>query len=330
MALSLFAFISASTAYVAVSQFDLYDTATGGTTGDSAIYASMARGTALDEIPKPYRYRIIVPFLARLLPHASDTQVQVAYGLINIVALTLTGWFLFLLLRDRRFGVLPSLLGASLFYFSWVVMRFSGAVLVDAAGYAALALAVYAAAAKRDALLFLAFTVGMFVKETTALAVLVVLLLGNPRSVTLRQLALCAPGIVAYLILRLFLLPTDTGYNYTAGRAFDAVLALLTPSGVASAAMQLALTFGPLWVLAYVGWRRGLTDTLPRRLAAVVPVCLVVPFIIGSNTGRIWFLAFPVVILFATAGIQALAANAAPDPTVGARRLTAWGGLRSP
>jgi hypothetical protein len=42
------------------------------------------------------------------------------------------------------------------------------------------------------------------------------------------------------------------------------------------------------------------------RLAWLVPAVLLVPFLIGSNIGRIWFYAFPALIPLAVTGIRRL------------------------
>ena len=298
MAIALFGFAASVIGAVAVSLFPLADA----TVNDSLPYAAMTSGAPLSEVPKPFRYRVVVPFLAHLLPHADLHQVQLAWGLLDVVALTAAGWAVFLLLRRRGFATLPALLGGSLFYVSWVVVRYSGTVLVDAASYAALAVAAYAAVSRRTVLLMVTVAVGMAVRETTAVVVVLVLLLGGPRPVVVRQLAACLPGLVGYAVLRLAM-PTDLGYSYGLPRIVDAFGTLGTVHGLAYAVVQFVLTFGPIWVLAAIGWWAA-DPPLPRRVAWLVPVVLVVPYLVGSNLDRVWFLAFPVVLVFAVAGIE--------------------------
>ncbi len=63
--LLVLALAAAPIAYVGYREFDIDDPATGGDAGDSAAYARMALTGDLDGVPKPFRYRVVVPFLAR-------------------------------------------------------------------------------------------------------------------------------------------------------------------------------------------------------------------------------------------------------------------------
>ncbi len=309
-AIALYGFAAAGIAALAVTLFPLADA----TVNDSLPYASMTSGVPLQDVPKPFRYRVVVPFLARLLPHADVHHIQLAWGLLDVVALTLAGWAVFLFLRHRGFATLPALLGGSLFYVSWVVVRYSGTVLVDAASYAALAVAAYAVVSRRTVLLLVSVTVGMAVRETTALVVVLILLIGGPRPVVVRQLAACIPGLAGYAALRLAM-PTDLGYSYSLGRIVEAFGSLGTMHGLAGAVVQFMLTFGPLWVLAVIGWCAA-DPPLPRRTAWLVPIVLVVPYLVGSNLDRVWFLAFPVVLAFSVAGIEEIGRWSAPNDSV--------------
>lgn len=309
-AIALYGFAAAGIAALAVTLFPLADA----TVNDSLPYASMTSGVPLQDVPKPFRYRVVVPFLARLLPHADVHHIQLGWGLLDVVALTLAGWAVFLFLRHRGFATLPALLGGSLFYVSWVVVRYSGTVLVDAASYAALAVAAYAVVSRRTVLLLVSVTVGMAVRETTALVVVLILLIGGPRPVVVRQLAACVPGLAGYAALRLAM-PTDLGYSYSLGRIVEAFGSLGTMHGLAGAVVQFMLTFGPLWVLAVIGWCAA-DPPLPRRPAWLVPIVLVVPYLVGSNLDRVWFLAFPVVLAFSVAGIEEIGRWSAPNDSV--------------
>ena len=282
-------------------------TSVGTTRTDSTSDAAMTGHAPWATIPKPFRWRIVVPLVAGLLPHADTAQVQAVWGVIDAVALTAAAWFLHRFLRERGASAASALLGAVLFFASWVILRYAGGVLIDAASYAVLAAAAYASAARRTALLAVVMTVGMFVKETTALALVLIVLLDHPWAVRARQLAVGLPGVLGYVVFRL-LTPTDQGYAYSVGRIVEAVRTLGSAHGLVLAVAQGVLTFGPLWLLAAIGWRaRAL---LPRRTAWLVPLVLVVPYLIGSNLARVWFLAFPVVIPFAVVGVDALLSRA--------------------
>lgn len=309
MVLALAGFAAVAIVYVSVTQFPLADA----TVNDSLQYAAMTAHAPWATIAKPFRWRVLEPLLAGLGPHSDPGRIQVVWGVLDALCLTLAAWFEFLVLRRGGRSTATAVLVAMLFFSSWVVLRYAGMVLVDAASYLFLAAGVYAAVARRPVLLFAVVSVGMFVKETTVLVVLLVVLLGTPRAQRLRQLALCVPGVAGYVALRLAT-PTDLGYTYGVSRVLEAFGTLGTARGALLAAAEFALTFGPLWILAVVGWARApaAERILPRRTAWIVLLVLLVPYLIGSNLGRVWFLAFPVVLAFAADGIDDLFRRAHP------------------
>lgn len=92
--------------YFAVTKFDLYDPATGGTDGDVAQYVKIFAGTPLEEIRKPFCYRIITPWLARQVPFLPQTVTQYydidpekiikfKFGMVNLLGLAMTSFSVF-------------------------------------------------------------------------------------------------------------------------------------------------------------------------------------------------------------------------------------------
>jgi hypothetical protein len=233
------------------------------------------------------------------LGRADEFDLRVAFAVLDLAGLALAAWALCLLLRRLGFSALEGFTGGLLFLASWPVLRFGGAVLVDAWSHAVLAGAAYAVVARRYRLLLLVATVGMLVRETTVFAALLVLVVPAPWSVRLRQLACFVPGVLGYFVLRFVVAPTD--------RFTRQVADVLGWSGLPYTLRELALVFGaagPLLVLGVLRNRR--VRALPRALVWLVPVALVIPFVIASNLARIWFLAFPAVIPLALLGLRAL------------------------
>ncbi len=309
--LVVFALAAAPIVYVGYREFDIDDPATGGDAGDSAAYARMALTGDLEGVPKPFRYRVVVPFLARGGMHAVGrtdvADLRVGFAVLNLLGLALAAWAVFLLLRRLGLSAPEGFTGGLLFLGSWPVLRFGGAVLVDAWSHAVLAGAAYAIVARRHRTLLLIATAGMFVRETTVFAALLVLVVPAPWSVRCRQLACFVPGVLGYLLFRFVVAPTDLGYRYNLDRFGRQVTDVLGWSGLPYTLRELALTFGaagPLLVVGLIRNRR--TRELPRHLFWLVPVALVIPFLIASNLARIWFLAFPAVIPLALLGLRAV------------------------
>lgn len=301
--------VSAAIAYVAASQFDLYDGATGGTDGDSAIYTAMSRG--MFDVDKPYRYRVIIPWLVHLLPSADtigvspDRYTQFVFAGVNGVCLTLTALVMYLLARRCGFTPGEATGGGLMLFASWVTVRFSAAVLVDAPSYLVLVLAMYLAVTRRFVAFGAALLVGVFVKETALLAVITALLCGGARSERVRCVVAALPAIAVYLLARYLFFPTDDGYTYGLSSVEAAFRAIGNPGQAPRLVVELVLTFGALWLLWAIGVRANrTTHEIPQQLAWVVPIVLLVPFVIGSNYGRIWFYAFPVIILFSLVALR--------------------------
>jgi hypothetical protein len=301
---------AASLVYFPITKYDVEDPATGGKTADVAQYIRMFQGAALTEIPTPYRYRVLTPWLARQVPWLPDSVsqhydispvkiVKFKFGMVNMAGLAAAGFFLYLLGRALRLTSSESLLGSYLFFTAFFVVNYGGVPLVDSLSWAFLTLGIYAAVTDRYLLLFLAFTIGMFAKETNILIPVAVLLLSDSRRVKLAKALLCLPGIAGYGIFRLCILPTDAWVNYGLASALQKVLQAVIPSKIwIYWIIDGGLTFGVLWGLALHGFlliRQRRSDPL-YRLSFLVPLVMVIPFLIGSNVGRIWFLSFPIMI----------------------------------
>lgn len=318
-----YALAAAPIVYVGYREFDIDDPATGGDAGDSAAYARMALTGTLEEVPKPFRYRVVVPFAARLAMHAAgradEADLRVAFAVLDLLGLALAAWAVCALVRRFGFSVREGFIGGLLFLSAWPVLRFGGAVLVDAWSHAVLAGAAYAIVARRHWSLLLIVSAGMFVRETTVFAALLVLVVPAPWSVRFRQLACFVPGVLGYSLFRFVLAPTDDGYAYNLDRFQRQVADVLSWSGLPYTLRELALTFGAAGLLLVVGLiHNRRVRVLPARLFWLIPAALVIPFLIASNLARIWFLAFPAVIPLAVLGLRAVLGDDDDDRAVSA------------
>lgn len=301
---------SISVVYFPITKYDLYDRATGGRGGDVAQYVRLYQGTSLDEIPKPYRYRILTPTLARFVPFLPDSITQFydidedkiikfKFGIVNLLALTLASFFIFLLCLTLKFSNQESILGSFLFLSSFFVVNYGGVPLVEALAYYFWVSSLVFILKNKKLYLFLSFSFGILNKETILLVLPTIFLLDDTMRSKLEKAILCLPGTLMYFIFRFLILPTDKGYNYGLEASLNQIISILIPSKKwIYIAIDGGLSFGILWFLSFAGWMmiRKESHHPLYRLSFIIPLILATPFIIGSNIGRIWFLAFPIII----------------------------------
>jgi preprotein translocase subunit Sec61beta len=314
----IFLWAAAGLVYPPITKYDLYDPGLGGREGDVGQYVRIYQGVPLLEIARPFRYRVLTPWMARLVPPvphgllryfdvSEEKLVKYHFGIVNMVALAVSGLLMIMLCRSLGFGVRDGVLAAFLYYTSFPVINSGGTPMVDAWAHAFLLLGLVAALRGSHAWLFVASLLGLFAKETTLLIVPAVLLLNAPARSKVTRLLAVLPGVIAYAVFRFVLYPGGYGAPSDPATAMSNLfwrlnhgpylLWILFDGGIA---------FGLLWPLAaYGAWSlRGDARSPLLRLAWLVPGILLVPFLIGSNIGRIWFYAFPVVIPLAVAGLD--------------------------
>ena len=309
---------SAALVYPPVTKYALFEPGLGGREGDVGMYVRMYQGTPLREIARPFRYRVFTPMAARLVPlppHAllryfdlsDDKLVLLRFGLVNLLGLAVAGIALVALAEALGLPLAEALLVALLFYTSFPVVNFGGTPMVDTWGHAFLALGLVAML--RDALpaLLLTGLFGMLAKETTVLLVPAALLLPASSRLKLMRLGALLPGIAAYAALRFVLLPGGYGFPSDPVNSIQNLVYRLGHGPyLAWILFDGGTAFLAIWPLAWIGWRslRGQPRAPLARLAWLVPPILLLPFLIGSNIGRIWFYAFPVMLPLAVIGLR--------------------------
>jgi len=310
----LFLSIAASIVYTPVTKVDLNDAAI----GDTQLYIAMYEGQSLKEIPKPFRYRFLVPYLARMIPSPpasllvgfeidSSKIVKYKFGVVNALGLALAAWVLFFFSLKLGFDRPLSIIGSLLFLTSFYILAYAGLPFADAIAYLFLITSIYAIFTDRDWLLLPIFAIGIFAKETIVLALFIIFIQDKNITQKIKKIVMCLPGIFAYLLVRMIVLPTSVGYNYTYERFLDTFKVYQNSFAPwVFAVINILFVFGFIWIFAIKGFqiawrskRRAILD-----LAVIVPVVLLVPFIIGSDLGRIWFLGFPAIIPLSLLGIE--------------------------
>jgi len=299
----IFLTVSVTLATHTVARFDLAEFP-----GDVSYYVSLHEGSSLSDVPAPYRYRILVPRAARLMPGLPerfagddetrhDRNVLFRFALINVLGLTLAASWLFRILRHLGMGPFEALAGGLLFLGSLVPVTQGTLPLVDAWAYALLAGCLLALLSKQRLLLVALFSVGVFVKETIFLVPLAAWLLDDEWKARGRRLLEFAPATLAYAVFRFVLVPADQPVVSAASTKQFVYDAFVSGARMGDW-IRGALTFGILWVLALYGWRivRRKRDHPLVRWAPLVPVILIAPFVLALNLGRVWVYAFPIVI----------------------------------
>jgi hypothetical protein len=295
-----------------IQKHDLSDPAI----SDVVEYIKIFRGVAFSEVPKPFRYRVLTPYLARLVPFRPefvavpsasrssvdpDKILKFKFGVVNWLGLAATSTLLFVFCRYMYFSSSESLLASFIFLTSFYVVWPSGIPSADPLAFLFLMLGIVATFNNWYFTLFISFTIGMFAKETTALVIPAIFLLPGTVKSKFIKLGLCLPGLVGYMIFRWLISPTNLGQdtNYSVSSITENLEAALIPSELwLRGVVEGGFAFGIVWFLALHGWlliRREKTAPL-YRLSFLIPVVIATPLVLGTNLGRIWFLAFPVII----------------------------------
>lgn len=314
--------VSAALVYPPITKYELYENGFGGRSGDTGQYILMSQGTPLEQIVKPFRYRVLTPYLTRLVPLPPagllryfdlnpDRLIAYRFGMVNLLGLALCGLLLIQLCAAFSFEAPWGLLGALLFYTSFTVVNGAGAPMADAWAYAFIVLGLLAAVRGSLPWLFVACLVGMFAKETTLMLVPAVLLLADAPGVKLKKLAALVPGIALYLVFRHAV--SAGGYSFPSNpvTAFARLLERMSAGPYLWWILfEGATAFGALVLFGVIGaWNLRHRSHLPlARLAWLVPATLVLPFVnavgIGSGIGRLWFYSFPVMIPLILVGLR--------------------------
>jgi hypothetical protein len=333
---------SAALVYPPMTKYQLFESGFGGRYGDTGQYILMSQGTPLGQIIKPFRYRVFTPFLARLVPlppagllryfdMRPDRLITYRFGMANLLGLAVSGLLLIELCTAFSFEMPWGLLGALLFYTSFVVVNGAGAPMADAWAYAFILLGLVAAVRGSLVWLLVASLVGMFAKETTLILVPAVLLLADAPRVKLGKLAALLPGIVVYAIFRHAFSAGGYSFPNSPITAFSRFMERMSHGPYLWWILfEGATAFGLLVPLGAIGaWSLRQRPRAPlARLAWLVPATLVLPFVnavgIGSGIGRLWFYCFPVMIPLVLLGLRRVL-GAAPLPEGGTPATAAEG-----
>lgn len=300
-------FAAGTIAYVGLAGFNPDDP---GINDNREYYAMWADGGS--EVQKPFHWRVIVPFLAQLIP----AGFEVSFGVINIAAMTVAGVALYYLLKGWGAESRASLIGVALFYLSHTVLRFGGIPLVESPALAIMFTAMLAAERCKWLMFLLVVTVGMFVKETTAIMLMYPWLMAGSNVSRLRWSAFALPGIAAYAVFRFVVAPVEVGYGYSLTAWFENLVALFVPNMESLGDWRaIVLSLGIVWVFLFMGLRSG--GLVPRRYALFIAACFLSALALSTDFERVIFLSFPIALAFALPALERAlgVGNLAPTPS---------------
>jgi hypothetical protein len=303
-----FLWVSFSVGYWAITKYDIQAE----NDEDVNAYIRMSQGESLETISRPFRYRVVVPWVAGLMPATStdsicyfdmDAQKRITlqFGIVNVIGMAVTAFLLFLFCCRVGLSVSSALLGGILFLTSFYTVNYGAVPYVEAWTHAFLVAGMLAVHSRRYFVLVIVSLAGIFVKETYLLLLPIALLLHTSWPERVKSVVSILPACAAYAVFRWGLYPADTGYDHSFGAAasnlFGLSVQLNRPERLGALGIEGVESFGFCWILLgiYLVRFRKENPLLTRSLL-LLPVVMAVPFLLDSDFGRIWFLAFPVVL----------------------------------
>lgn len=320
--LLLFLGISFSICYWAMAKYDVDSDYTA--CGDAQYYIKMSNMDYKD-VCKPYRYRVLMPslvyvfnkyvnmdsFLSRYYEDVEKKKAQLGFGIINTIAIALSGFLLLYYCARLGFNKWESLVGALLFFTSFFVINYYPVPMVDSLAAFFIIAGFYAVLTNSAAGLILSFLFGVFTKETTFLIPLLIML--EEKKIFPKKLFYCLPGLITYIVFMNF-------FKYPQGWTISRVLLdhhyFLEHAGSfcktlgAYFVIEGIQTFMFLWALfLYAIFKLNKPAFIERALWL-----LLLPFIfapIGGTpvVGRVTFFLFPVIIPLSLLALRKLFAQ---------------------
>jgi hypothetical protein len=274
--------------------------------GDHTAYIAMAEAPG-EAHASPYCYRVLMPFIARILPFG----LQTSFYMLTLIFITGTGVLMYYLLRTSGEGVFFSFMGIVLFYsLNWgAKFALYDFWLTEPMLFFFITLSLLLLLLGRDAWLALALGLAVLSKESAIFFLPLVYAIKADRPLDgkafLRTAAVGVAPIGFFLLLR-WTIPSSTGYD---------PLALLSTIGTERLSSGLigfirggtVGTWGILLLaLPFFSGRDG--GKLAIRSAPFLVFVYMQPFF-AVNVDRLLVMAFIVVIPLAVGGLRRIASK---------------------
>jgi hypothetical protein len=305
--LALYCGLAMIHAYATVARYDRQEAFE----DDSVNYSAMSRGQLPEQTLRLYRWRVLTPYMVQVMPFLPEALthyykvdeakvLRFKWALWNGLGCIAGGLAVLALCQSLGLSLLQAGVGGLLYMTSFQVAVDGAMLLVDPWANAFMALTLALALHERLLPMALAFTLGLFCKETVILAGAWIFLL--QRRGWLKQLAALVPGFLAYAYMRWVLYPGGVG-RPEFDSLFAQVASFFQPLHLAYAGVEFALNFALLAPLAVFGWRASAGYPAIRRMAWLLPCLLLIPITLPVEIPRPLWTGFPVVIPLAVLGL---------------------------
>jgi hypothetical protein len=268
-------------------------------TGDGGLYVRMSEHPGRLADPT-LGFRIMMPWLVSVLPGSTE----LGFEIVTVLSLAITAAVLFTLLR-QTLGDEAACWGVVFFLVSGAVVRaLRDPYLVDALAFAFVIGAFTLAFARCWLWLALVLAAGVLAKETLLFVLVPAVLLGlrgRPNARVWQLVVVVAAPISVYLLLH----RTSLIFSEPGNHSYLADIPHVIPYerekvGLVRAPIQAVLySFGPLWLVVAVGYRR--LEARWRVAFPYLPVAVVGSLAVAGDWPRLLGYAFPIVIAAAVA-----------------------------
>jgi hypothetical protein len=304
--------LSLSIVFTDVRTFDTKDISATGYM-DSIVYLEMYFGRSVVDICS---YRILVPYLARLVPEIPHQLLSldrsfddigmavIKFGIVNFFFLVGTCIALYFLQLGFGMNYFEAFLGGMLFLGSSTVVRSAGLPIADTAFFFFFTLCVIAIQRNNLLLLLFASIIGVLAKELVvflSVPLILLSLLSGRRKLEMLLISLISIALYIFVCFTVEVLPLERVVLGHTLKAFkDQLLILISPRGL----LRLFFSFGLLWIPAIYALVKCKVPVLLKRWVWLIPIVLLGILLLNGNFDRILFSAFPIAIPLAALGLS--------------------------
>lgn len=267
--------------------------------GDPLVYISMAESGGFSSI-KPFRYRILTPYLVYLLSFLNINTVT-GFAVINLSSLFLTLYVLDDFLKLNQISFSYRLLGLSLFLYNPIIIfLLVNVCMVDMLFYFFFILGIYSIYTNKAILYSISLLIGVINKESILLLV-VVFFFYHLRFKKKKLLKAgfktgiySLPGILLFILIRIAF--QDSGLEYFSFESIRNIIMMHFENFEINPLFPLFkfyLPFGFLWIIAFYNFFKTEKEIL-KNLAWIVPFGFA-QVILALSYDRLLFILFPLI-----------------------------------
>jgi hypothetical protein len=280
--------------------------------GDAEQYIKMSRGD-YENVQTRYLRRWLIPSAVSLLrdnikiPAALSESYEIEeykltnlyFGMINVFFLTLSALFLYHFCRDLNFNDWESFSAGLLFLTSFFVITYYTIPMIDSAASFFIMAGYWAVKQRKLFWLTLIFLIGLFVKETTLVLILVLFL--DDWRFALKKSFIFIPGVVLYALLSSMapkLGATIIGNVTDKSSFFSSIKASFDSLNFYTFVenFQILMFLWFLFIFALIYKWREIPIFLKKQMP-LLALILVTPFLVNSGAvGRAAFYLFPIML----------------------------------